>query len=94
MFYVYLLRSTSAPKQTYVGFTEDLRQRLVDHNNGKSTHTAKHLPWSVETYLAFSDRKQALNFERYLKTASGIAFANKRLRPRSSEYGDDGTRST
>jgi len=32
------------------------------------------------TYLAFSDESKALAFERYLKTASGRAFANKRLR--------------
>lgn len=79
MFYVYLLRSQSDVSRTYVGFTEDLRQRLADHNSGKSVHTAKFCPWSLETYLAFSDRQQALDFERYLKTASGIAFARKRL---------------
>ncbi|MCX6857000.1 MAG: GIY-YIG nuclease family protein [Verrucomicrobia bacterium] len=80
MFYVYLLRSTDDPKRTYVGFTDDLRQRVKDHNEGKSTHTAKYRPWVIETYVAFSDRKQALDFERYLKTGSGIAFAKKRLR--------------
>jgi predicted GIY-YIG superfamily endonuclease len=83
MFYVYLLRSQSSPKQVYSGFTEDLRQRLRDHNTGKSTHTAQHRPWALETYLAFSDRSQALEFERYLKTGSGIAFARKRLRANS-----------
>ena len=85
MYYVYLLRSTADPKRTYVGFTEDLRQRVKDHNEGKSTHTAKYRPWTLETYVAFSDRKQALEFERYLKTGSGIAFANKRLRNKGSE---------
>jgi predicted GIY-YIG superfamily endonuclease len=54
---------------------------LRDHNSGKSAHTAKYRPWTLETYLAFSDRSQALDFERHLKTASGIAFARKRLRP-------------
>jgi predicted GIY-YIG superfamily endonuclease len=82
MFYVYLLRSEAFPNKVYTGFTEDLRQRLKDHNAGKSTHTAKLRPWILESYLAFSDRSQALDFERYLKTASGIAFANKRLRRR------------
>lgn len=81
MYYVYLLRSQSSPEQVYTGFTEDLRQRLDEHNAGRSTHTKKCVPWILETYLAFSDRDQALAFERYLKTASGIAFARKRLRP-------------
>ena len=81
MYYVYLIRSQAAADQVYTGFTEDLRQRLLDHNAGKSIHTKKYLPWTLETYLAFSDRNQALDFERYLKTGSGIAFAKKRLRP-------------
>lgn len=80
MFYVYLLRSKSHPQQVYTGFTEDLRQRLAEHNSGKSPHTSQYKPWILETYLAFSDRSQAQAFEQYLKTGSGIAFANKRLR--------------
>jgi predicted GIY-YIG superfamily endonuclease len=80
MFYVYLLRSEIDPRRTYIGFTEDLRQRLKDHNAGKGLHTARHRPRRIETYLAFSDRERALEFERYLKTGSGNAFANKRLR--------------
>jgi hypothetical protein len=42
MFYVYMLRSISDPQQTYIGFTDDLRQRLLAHNQGESKHTAKH----------------------------------------------------
>ena len=80
MFYAYLLESESDPSRRYVGFTEDLRQRLTDHNVGKSKHISKYRPWKLVTYLAFSDREKALEFERYLKTATGIAFANKRLR--------------
>jgi predicted GIY-YIG superfamily endonuclease len=54
--------------------------RLADHNAGKARHTSKHRPWRVETHVAFSSREKAAAFERYLKTASGIAFARKRLR--------------
>jgi hypothetical protein len=42
-------------------------------------HTSKHAPWVIKTYLAFSDEKQAFAFEKYLKSASGRAFAKKRL---------------
>ena len=79
-FYVYLLRSESDPGQTYVGITQDLRQRLKDHNAGKAKHTSKFRPWSLETYVAFSNEEKARAFEKYLKSSSGIAFANKRLR--------------
>lgn len=60
-------------------YSEDLRSRLKAHNAGQSVHTAKYKPWSLVTYIAFSDKHRALDFEHYLKTGSGKAFANKRL---------------
>ncbi len=79
MFYVYILRSETHPEQTYVGFTEDLKQRFQTHNQGGSPHTAKFAPWQIEFYCAFKYKHAALDFERYLKSHSGKAFANKRL---------------
>lgn len=78
--YVYLLRSESKPHQTYVGVTGDLKQRLRDHNAGKAKHTSKFRPWFLESYVAFSNEEKARAFEKYLKSSSGIAFSNKRLR--------------
>jgi putative endonuclease len=83
MRYVYLLESINQPEQTYIGSTDDLRSRLRAHNSGQSKHTAKFKPWRVVTFLAFSDETKAVAFEQYLKTASGRAFANKRLRERT-----------
>jgi len=79
MKYVYILQSESAPDRFYVGVTDDLRTRLLRHNAGQVSHTSKYLPWRLNTYLAFSDEKRAVAFERYLKWASGRAFAKKRL---------------
>ena len=79
MHYVYLLQSERFPDQRYVGVTADLKQRIPDHNAGKSPHTSKFVPWRLETYLAFSNKEKAVAFERYLKSGSGHAFARKRL---------------
>jgi hypothetical protein len=44
------------------------------------SHTpARYKPWRIKTYVAFSDEKRAVAFEKYLKSGSGRAFANKRL---------------
>ncbi len=75
--YVYLLRSIANPTKTYVGLTDDPSRRLEEHNSGKSTFTSRHLPWKVEVLLGFEDENRAVEFERYLKTGSGIAFARK-----------------
>jgi putative endonuclease len=77
--YVYILQSELDPKRFYVGTTGDLRERLKRHNAGDVSHTSKFLPWKISTYLGFSDDAKAFAFERYLKTASGRAFAKKRL---------------
>jgi predicted GIY-YIG superfamily endonuclease len=63
----------------YVGVTADLRARLTKHNAGEVSHTSRYAPWAIKTYVAFSDEKQAFAFEKYLKSASGRAFAKKRL---------------
>jgi len=80
MKYVYLLQSIDFPDETYIGLTDDLRDRFSSHNAGHSPHTAKYKPWRLVTYVAFSDERKAVEFEHYLKSASGRAFANKRLR--------------
>ncbi|MDR4483301.1 MAG: GIY-YIG nuclease family protein [Nitrospirales bacterium] len=79
MKYVYLIRSESHPKQSYIGITSAMKKRLTVHNGGGSVHTSKFKPWQLVTYVGFSDVSTALEFERYLKTGSGRAFANKRL---------------
>ncbi|MBM3527460.1 MAG: GIY-YIG nuclease family protein [Alphaproteobacteria bacterium] len=80
MKYVNFLQSIEHPDQTYVGLADDLRSRLAAHNSGRSPHTSKYKPWRLVTYVAFSDVAKAVAFERYMKTASGRAFAKKRLR--------------
>ena len=83
MKYVYLIRSLSVPGQRYVGVTSNLEERLRAHNAGESPHTSKYRPWELATFLCFADDQRAIEFERYLKSGSGHAFANKRLWPSS-----------
>lgn len=45
--YVYIIRSVTFPEQEYIGATADIRQRLKDHNSGRSAHTSKFLPWTL-----------------------------------------------
>ncbi len=78
MKYVYILESLDS-KHFYVGITDDLRARLTKHNAREVPHTSKYGPWRIRTYVAFSDEGRAIAFEKYLKSGSGRAFANKRL---------------
>jgi putative endonuclease len=79
VFYVYLIESKAPARKRYVGLTTDLKQRLAEHNAGKSPYTSTYRPWRLTTYVAFSQRSKAEEFERYLKSGSGHAFARRRL---------------
>jgi putative endonuclease len=52
---------------------------MLQHNSGQSKHTSKYKPWRVVWYASFESKQKAEGFEKYLKTASGKAFMNKRL---------------
>ena len=76
--YVYILESISGG-HIYTGVTDDLVARLAKHNSGAVSHTSKFRPWRIQTYIAFSDKRRAVDFEKYLKSGSGRAFAKARL---------------
>ena len=57
--------------------TDDLKERLKDHNAGRSLHTSKFKPWKLINYVAFSSKNAAIEFEKYLKTGSGQSFSNR-----------------
>jgi len=80
MYYVYIIQSINNSDEFYTGFSENIDSRLEDHNSGKSLHTSKFRPWKLVYYCAFEEKMKALDFEKYLKTGSGIAFRNKRLK--------------
>ena len=61
------------------GITANLDERLRVHNAGRSPHTSKYRPWKLVLHLRFQDEQRAVEFERYLKSGSGHAFANKRF---------------
>lgn len=75
--FVYVLRSLVDPERHYVGITADVRKRLAWHNAGQSPHTSKHKPWVLVVALEFRDQQSASEFEKYLKSGSGRAFAKR-----------------
>lgn len=77
MYYVYVLFLKNG--EYYVGSTPDLRNRIKEHKLGYCLSTKNLRPVKLIFYASFEDKKKSLSFERYLKTASGKAFRNKRL---------------
>ena len=78
--FVYILRNGEEQPRYYTGITSNVVARLEQHNAGLCCHTAKYRPWSIDVVIEFSDERHALAFERYLKSGSGVAFAQRHLR--------------
>jgi putative endonuclease len=79
MYYVYLIKSIKYPDCTYVGYTTNLEERLSTHNAGGSVYTSDYKPWKLVAYMAFDEKSKAIEFEKYIKSGSGYAFAKKRF---------------
>jgi putative endonuclease len=66
MFYVYVLQS-KVDESIYVGYTNDLRRRLTEHNTGKNISTKRGAPYNLVYYEAFRNSDDAKNREKHLK---------------------------
>jgi putative endonuclease len=77
MFYTYIIKSIIEQNRYYIGHTTNLKQRLLQHNQGKCSHTSKYKPWKIKLYIAFDSLQLAQKFERYLKSGAGHEFAKK-----------------
>ena len=77
--WVYLLQSDRYPGERYMGHTTNVERRISQHDAGDHPATAPYRPWRLVAAIAFADDLRALAFEKYLKSGSGRAFANKRL---------------
>ena len=74
---VYILECANG--KHYTGYTTNITKRLVAHRKGEVTFTKDKLPVELVYLSLFANKQKAYDFERYLKSGSGIAFRNKRL---------------
>ena len=72
-FYTYILRSSKTGNY-YKGHSANLKERLKQHNSGKTKSTKNGAPWSLVYFEVFSLRLEAIAREKYFKTAAGRRF--------------------
>jgi putative endonuclease len=78
MEFVYVLRSKK-DGNFYTGWTNDLKKRVMEHNQGLSRSTKHRRPFELIYYEACLNRKDAKKREVYLKTAWGKRYIKNRL---------------
>jgi putative endonuclease len=66
MFYLYVLKSINND-ELYIGSTNDLKKRLLEHNSGKSPSTKNKCPYELVYYEAYKAESDARRRESMLK---------------------------
>ena len=71
MFTVYVLYS-EAHNKIYIGFTSNMEQRLLSHNElGTKGYTKRYRPWVVAHTEQYTDKGSAMKREKELKSSRG-----------------------
>ena len=74
MYNVYVLYSVKYDK-IYIGYTSDLKQRLLSHNKLASKGwTVKYRPWELIYKEEYSEKSDAMKREKELKSHRGRDF--------------------
>ena len=79
MFYTYVLKSEKNDRM-YTGYTNDLRKRLIQHNEGKSYYTKRDKPYLLIYYEACLDEDDARSRELFLKSGVGKRYIKNRIK--------------
>ena len=82
MFYVYILKSKKDGK-LYIGFTDDLENRMKKHKGKKVPSTAYRLPLVLIYYESYQSKIDAQNREKKLKYF-GKAYSQLKKRIKES----------
>ena len=68
VYYVYLIKTLDGyPKKSYVGYTNDLKKRLIKHNSNLGAKSTKGYRWEIIYKKKFYSKSKALSFEYKLK---------------------------
>lgn len=78
MYFTYILKSIKNIKY-YTGHTNNLGERLVEHNAGKSKYSKRYAPWKVVYREIFETEDEAVRREKYFKSSAGRKWLKKHI---------------
>ena len=66
-YYTYLIKSLSKKSVTYVGYTNNLKNRIKLNNSGKGAKFTRGRKWKLIYKEKFNSKKMAISRENYIK---------------------------
>ena len=79
MYFTYVLLSEK-DKNFYIGYTADLKIRLLQHKNGEVNSTKNRLPVALIYFECCLNKYDAINREKYLKSGPGRKYLKNRMK--------------
>lgn len=76
MYFVYIIQS-DLDQSFYIGFSENIENRLNEHNFGNTNYTSKKRPWKLVYFERFENKSDALKREIFLKKQKNKKFYQK-----------------
>ena len=81
MYYLYIIKSRKYQRRIYIGSTNNLEERIKQHNLGDTKSTKYGIPWKLVYYEAFLSKSDCLSRERNLKKfSSSYGHLKKRIK--------------
>ena len=87
LYYIYILYSQTSDLY-YVGYTNDYKRRLEQHNGSTSnTFTSKHRPWVIKAMFTCGHNEgDAMRLEKFIKKQKSKFFLQKLVNSEPSEF--------
>lgn len=76
VYYTYILKSQK-DNSYYIGSTQNILRRLQKYNKGLSKFTKTKCPYKILYNKGFEYRKEAIRYERYLKSLKKRSYIEK-----------------
>ncbi len=78
-YYIYVLKSEK-DDMFYTGYTNDLKERLKMHNQGRVNSTKNRTPFVLVYFEGCLNQQDATHREKYLKTSWGKRYIKERMK--------------
>ena len=78
MFYAYVIKSCHHD-YFYKGHCKNLEKRLLQHNAGLTKSNRPYLPFEIKYFEELSTEREAIEREKFFKTAAGRRFLKSKL---------------
>jgi putative endonuclease len=77
-YFTYVLKSEK-DKKLYIGYTNNLKNRLIKHNNGLVDATKNRRPLKLIYFECCLNKQKAIEREKALKTGFGRNYLKNRI---------------